>query len=500
MRRLGRRRLQFALALRERAEAEARGDATDAASIAADALACASSLSAFVRAAWPVLEPGTPYLHNWHVDLIAEHLEAVTAGQTTRLLINMPPRYGKSIILSVMWPAWEWIGHPETRWMFASYAATLSTKHSLDRRAVIQSPWYQQRWGDRFKLAGDQNVKTEFQNDRRGVMLATSVGGSATGKGGDRVVVDDPHNPMQAESDVQRRSAVTFFDRTLSNRLDDKKRGAIVVVMQRLHQDDISARCLELGYTHVKIPAEARERTVVRFPSGREVVREAGDLLWPEREGPAEIAQARQSLGSYGYSGQYDQEPAPPGGGLFQPSWFTIVDAVPAASSFVRYWDKAGTQGGGAYTAGVLMAKSPDGFFYVCDVVRGQWSAFERERQIKQTAELDGKDVAVWVEQEPGSGGKESAQNTILNLAGWHARAEAVTGDKATRARPFAAQAEAGNVRVVRDTPERRWNAAFLDELAVFPSGTYKDQADAASGSFNKLALVKPGKIIRVTR
>ncbi len=453
------------------------------------------SLPEFVRAAWPVLEPGTPYLSNWHIDAVSEYLEAVTAGQITRLLVNMPPRYGKSILISVMWPVWEWIRRPETRWLFASYSGSLSVKHSVDRRTVIRSDWYQERWGDRYRLAGDQNAKAEFLNDRRGVMVATSIGGTATGKGGDRLVVDDPHSPIQAESEVKRAAAINFFDRTLCNRLDDKRRGAVVVVMQRLHQEDLSARCIDLGYTHLKLPAVANERTVVRFPSGREVVREAGSVLWPGREGPAEIADARKTLGSYGFSGQYEQEPSPIGGGLFQPGWFgSTVDAVPVHSAYIRYWDKAGTQGAGAYTAGVLMARSPEGMYYVVDVVRGQWSAGERERRIRQTAEQDGFHVAIWIEQEPGSGGKESAQNTVLNLAGWNARAEPVTGDKVARARPFAAQAEAMNVRLVRDAPSRRWNAAFLDELGVFPTGTFKDQVDAASGAFNKLALAtRPG-------
>ncbi len=453
------------------------------------------SLPEFVRAAWPVLEPVTPYLSNWHIDAVSEYLEAVTAGQVTRLLVNMPPRYGKSNLISILWPAWEWIRRPETRWLFASYSGSLSVKHSVDRRAVILSDWYQERWGDRYRLANDQNVKAEFMNDRRGVMVATSIGGTATGKGGERLIVDDPHSPSQAESDVKRAAALNFFDRTLSNRLDDKRRGAVVVVMQRLHQEDLSARCIDLGYTHLKLPAVANERTVVRFPSGREVVREAGSVLWPEREGPAEIADARKTLGSYGFSGQYEQEPSPVGGGLFQPGWFSSpVDAVPIRSVSIRYWDKAGTQGAGAYTAGVLMARSPEGMYFVVDVVRGQWSAGERERRMRQTAEQDGPQVAIWIEQEPGSGGKESAQNSLLNLAGWNARAEPVTGDKVSRARPFAAQAEATNVRLVRDTPSRRWNAAFLDELGVFPTGTFKDQVDAASGAFNKLALAaRPG-------
>ena len=142
------------------------------------------SLPEFVRAAWPVLEPGTPYLSNWHIDAVSEYLEAVTAGQITRLLVNMPPRYGKSILITILWPVWEWIRRPETRWLFASYSGSLSVKHSVDRRTVIRSDWYQERWGDRYRLADDQNAKAEFSNDRRGVMVATSIGGTATGKGG----------------------------------------------------------------------------------------------------------------------------------------------------------------------------------------------------------------------------------------------------------------------------------------------------------------------------
>jgi predicted phage terminase large subunit-like protein len=454
---------------------------------AAERELCGRSLSEFVRAAWPVLEPGTEYLPNWHIDYICEHLEAVTRGEITRLLVNMPPRYMKSLTVSVFWPCWEWTGHPETRWMFASYSKDLSTKHSVDRRQVIQSGWYQDRWGQVVRLSDDANLKTEFMNDSRGVMLATSIGGTATGKGGDRVVVDDPHNPQQAESDVERKGAVTFFDRTLSNRLDNKRTGAIVVVMQRLHEEDVSARCLELGYTHLKLPAEASGRTVVAFPSGREVVREDGELLWPAREGPAEIKQAKAAMGSYAYAGQYDQEPAPPGGGMIKSVWFEPVDAAPVDAAGVRYWDKAGTDGGGDFTCGVLMRRRHDGIFYICDVVRGQWSAHEREKRIRATAEQDGRSVAIWVEQEPGSGGKESAANTVINLAGWNVHAEPVTGDKAVRARPFAAQAEAGNVRIVRAP----WVADFNAECDLFPMGKHDDQVDAASGAFNKLALVK---------
>ena len=173
---------------------------------------------------------------------------------------------------------------------------------------MLQSPWYQARWGDRVCLAPDQNVKTAFQNTQRGLMLATSIGGSVTGKGGNRIVVDDPHNPTQAESDVQREAARTYFSRTLSTRLDDKRRGALVVIMQRLHERDLAALCLDLDFTHVCLPATAEHRTTVTFPrSGRQVIREPGAVLWPAREDHPELEAQRRLLGSAAYAGQYQQ-------------------------------------------------------------------------------------------------------------------------------------------------------------------------------------------------
>lgn len=217
-----------------------------------------ASLRAYVEQAWPILEPETPFIPNWHIDLLIEYLEAVTTGDVRHLLINVPPRSMKSLLVSVFWPTWEWIRRPGGRWICASYAETLALKHSIDRRTILQSSWYQSRWGDRVELASDQNVKGEFLNTRRGVMIATSVGGSITGKGGDRIIVDDLHNPQGAESDAQRDTALAYFRQTLSTRLDNKKTGAIVVVMQRLHERDLSALCQELGYVHVCVPAERR--------------------------------------------------------------------------------------------------------------------------------------------------------------------------------------------------------------------------------------------------
>lgn len=219
------------------------------------ALIAERSLASYVRQAWPIIEPSTRMVWNWHLDAKCEHLEAVTRGQIRRLIINEPPRVGKSVTAAVMWPTWDWTTNPERRFMFVSYSSALSTKHSVDRRTVIQSDWYQRNWGGRVKLSSDQNVKNEFQNTHRGVMVATSVGGSATGKGGDVIVVDDPLNPQEAQSDIERERANTFFDQTVSTRLDDPKTGAIVVIQQRLHERDLTGHLLaQGGWEHLRLP------------------------------------------------------------------------------------------------------------------------------------------------------------------------------------------------------------------------------------------------------
>src|SRR6266849_2240648 len=170
------------------------------------------SLGEFVRQAWLIIEPLTPFVPGWHIDAICDHLEAITRGELRNLLINVPPRHMKSLLVSVLWPAWEWIAHPERRWLYSSYASSLSIRDSVKCRRLIDSPWYRRLWGDRFRLTTDQNTKTRFDNDRSGYRIATSVGGAATGEGGDRLVCDDPHNVQDAESDSVRKATLDWWD------------------------------------------------------------------------------------------------------------------------------------------------------------------------------------------------------------------------------------------------------------------------------------------------
>jgi len=444
------------------------------------------SLAAFVRDSWKVLEPGQPYVHGWHIDAMCEHLEAVTNGDITRLLINVPPGTMKSMLVGVFWPAWQWgpRGLPSNRIISASHEMGLATRDARRMRQLVASNWYQHLWPVAF--VGDQNQKTYFENDATGWRQACAVA-SMTGRRGDVVIWDDPHSVEAALSEAHRETALRVFQETLPTRLNNPDRSAIVIIMQRLHESDVSGLILEndFGYDHLCLPMEYEPDRHCATSIGFSDPREAdGELLFPERFPPEVVERDKKIMGAYAYAGQMQQRPAPRSGGFFDWEKLKIIRAAPRCVEVVRFWDKAGTELGGAYTAGVKMGRTVDGRYIVMDVVRGQWAAAEREAVIKQTANIDGMNCRIWIEQEPGSGGKESAEATIRNLAGYAAKAERATGDKAVRAEPYAVQVEAGNVELV----EGLWNKEFIDEHKSFPVGKYKDQIDAAGGAFNKVA------------
>jgi hypothetical protein len=288
-----------------------------------DAEMAGRSLREFVRQAWPIVEPSTPFVPGWHIDAIIEHLEAVSRGQIRNLLINVPPRHMKSLLVSVFWPSWEWIRFPERRWLYSSYAASLSIRDSVNCRRLIESPWYQEHWGDRFALTSDQNTKGRFDNNRTGYRLTTSVGGAVTGEGGDRIVCDDPHNVQEAESDSIRKSTLDWYDVVMSTRVNDPKTASKVVVMQRCHQQDLSGHLLEQGgFEHLRLPAEYEGPPCVTSIGWRDPRDEHGALLWPARFGTVEVEDLKRSLGSYAAAGQLQQRPSPSGGGIFKLHWF----------------------------------------------------------------------------------------------------------------------------------------------------------------------------------
>lgn len=298
----------------------------------------------FIPLGWPIIEPGTPLLRNWHQDLMAEYLQALFNREIKRLVINIPPRSGKSNFASVLFPSWVWLNNPYEKFVYISYSASLSTFHSVARRRFMQSPWYQEFYGNIFKFTSDENVKNEFANNCTGRMLATSIDGTLTGKGGNFLILDDPHNPKEAHSDVQRENALSYIRVTLPSRLDDKKNGVILCVMQRVHEKDASAMFLDEGYTHLNLQEIAESKTIITYPLSKKVkIREKDDLLHEEREGPEEIKTVKKAMGSLNFAAQYQQRPAPVEGNIYKWRYWHFYNVLPLGGiwEWLQSWDLA---------------------------------------------------------------------------------------------------------------------------------------------------------------
>jgi predicted phage terminase large subunit-like protein len=347
-----------------------------------------ASLIDFVEAAWPSLD-AAEYKSCWAIDALCEHLQAVTDGQIRKLLVNFPPRCAKTLVTSVCWPAWTWSRRwrsyrsgPQVRFLCGSYSHTLSLMNSNLTRRLITSPWYAGHWSTRFRLREDQNTKMQFDTDAGGSRLASSVGGSLLGLGGDVLIVDDPHNTESVESEAERENVLTWFKELSTTRLNDPKQAALVVIMQRLHEADVSGHILSSDdddFVHLMIPMEYEWRRhcvtslgwhdprgvsddgepliemtadgpVPFDPEAEQILEQErnGALMWPERFGPAEVAAMHAGLGPYLASGRLQQSPQPRGGGLFRREWWQLWDApdgkFPVCDLVVASVDGAFTQ------------------------------------------------------------------------------------------------------------------------------------------------------------
>jgi predicted phage terminase large subunit-like protein len=285
------------------------------------------SLREYVRAAWHVVEPGRVFVPNWHIDYIADYLEATAKGQIQNLIINIPPRCMKSLMVSVFFPTWLWTQKPETRWLTSSYAEELAVRDAVKSRRIIKTKWYQERWGSVFQLSGDQNVKSRYENDKTGYRISLGVQSGGTGEGGDYIIVDDPLSAREAYSDVKRNTANAWWDETMSTRGNDQKTAVRIIVMQRLAEDDLTGHVLEkmqkggTHYEHLCLPMEYEPH---RYESGiglddpRKV---PGELLWPEHI-PVPVVKKFQDDLQDAYPGQMQQRPTAKGGAIYQSEWW----------------------------------------------------------------------------------------------------------------------------------------------------------------------------------
>ena len=469
------------------------------------------NLHTFTTAAWHVIEPGTPYIDGWHLQAISEHLEAVSKLQIRNLLINIPPRHMKSIQVAVMWPVFTWINDPSFRWLFSSYAGSLSVRDSLKCRRLIESPWFQDLWGDRFELIGDQNTKTFFENDHSGYRFATSVGASTTGHGGDCIVCDDPHNALEAQSDVMRESTLEWWDQAMSTRLNNPKTGTKVIVMQRLHEKDLSGHVLaKKGWEHLCLPAEfERGRKASSTSLGFKDPRtEDGELLWPERFGRQEIESLKADLGQYGASGQLQQRPSPAEGGIVKRGWFKMLGAdrdLPKLIYVLQSYDTAFTERTNndptaSVTLGVFNSDSGRAVI-VLDCWKDHLGYPELRKKMydeyKSSYGDKNKGVDTVLIEEKGSGISliQDLRRAGIPIHSYNPG----RADKITRVHAISPLIESGIVylpeskRNPGSTPT--WLDPLISELLAFPNAEHDDMVDALSQA---LIFLRDSRLITI--
>lgn len=437
----------------------------------------------FYAEAWPILEPTTRYLPNWHIDAIAEHLEAITHGQIKRLLINVPPGSMKSLASSVLWPAWEWgpMGMASLRYLTTSFNDKPVKRDTRKMRNVVTSEWFQTLWPMGMPRLGETSFENEHTGTREGVAF-----GSLTSQRGDRLIIDDPHSTETAESDTERENTTRKFREGALNRLNDEQNSAILVIMQRLHQDDISGVIEQygMGFEKLIIPMEFEpERRIHTCIGWTDPRKHDGDLMFPDRWPRANIEAKKTDQGEYVWAGQYQQRPAPREGGMFKVDKIEMVDYAPAGGREVRGWDLAGTaKKKSPFTAGVKM-KMVDGVIYITNAKRVRKEVQEMEPWVETVCRNDGFSIFQDLPQDPGVGGKALKASLAKRLHGLNFSITTEPGDKVTRSIPFANQVDAGNVRMVRGD----WNKPLMDEMRNFPAATIKDQVDACSRAYARL-------------
>lgn len=427
-----------------------------------------------------------------HHHVLCEKLEAVERGEIKRLMVFMPPRHGKSELASKRFPAWFLGRNPNRQIITASYSAKLADKFGRDVRNIVASSKFHNLFPE-VTLATDSKAKDLWETNKGGVFLTAGVGGSMTGYGGHLAIIDDPVKDRQdAESEVMRENIWDWYKSVLRTRI--MPNGAIIIVQTRWHVDDLSGRLL----TEMK-NGTGEQWEVVNLPAiaheGDALNRKPGEALWPDAYNCEELDKIRKAVGERDWSALYQGEPTLSTGSIFKVNQINIVEAAPKVTQIVRRWDFAASRDVGKYdpdwTVGVKMQRNTDNSYTVLDVVRFRGLPDEVEKTVMAIASQDGHNVKIVIPQDPGQAGVAQAQYYVKVLAGYKVEAVRETGDKATRADPFASQVNVGNVSLLRAP----WNRVYLDELAAFPSGSHDDQVDASSGAFEVIGLKKTLKM-----
>ncbi len=438
------------------------------------------SFDAFLERAWPHLEGGQLLMPNWHIDAIIERLGRVSRGGTKRLIVNLPPRNGKSNICSIAWVAWILGRDPTLEIVCVSYSNDLSGKLARDCLSIMQSHWYRELF-PRTIISQRRSASYDFETTRGGGRFSTSVGGTLTGRGGDILILDDVIKPEDAYSEVVREAVNAWYRRTLVSRLNDKSSGAIICVMQRLHQYDLCGMLLEAdSWDLLALPAIAEEDSVIPLTRGRLHHRKRGDILHPKREPRHVLEEQRAAMGSTTFAAQFQQAPLPASGNVFKATWLKVwPDSFDPQGhgEIIQSWDtgiKTGEDHAFSVCTTALLAGK---YIYLVDVWRGRLEFPELERKVVELAQLH-RAQTLLIED------KASGQQLIQNLRSKTSPgvpdpiARTPAADKFSRAQGVGSLVEAGQLFL---PAEAHWLGEFKNELLAFPSGRFDDQVDALS-------------------
>lgn len=477
-------------------------------------------LAQYMQQAWHLVEPFTPLVWNWHLEAIAEHLEAVSYGDIKRLLVNMPPRMGKSLSVSVLWPTWVWTFQPQSRWLCASYAFNLSVRDARRSRRILQSHWYQSQWGTVWQFLGDQNQQSRYENTKLGYRMAVGVLGSATGEGGDCLLIDDPHNVFQASSPTYLQNTIDWFDQTWSTRLNNAETGSMVIVAHRVHHNDLSAHVLaQGGWVHLSLPTEfqpAKRCVTVPLKEAetpwQDPRQQPGELLCAARFDAEANRTAKRVMGSIGYSAQHSQNPTPLEGGMFKRHWWRYwkpvgMDLPPVAIQMpngehvyipasdlpeafaqqLQSWDMAFKKAEeNSFVCGELWARhGPNA--YVLDHVHDHLDFIETLLAVRALTKKWPKALLKLVEDK--ANGPAIVQTLKKEIAGF----VEVTpeGSKEARAAAVSPFIEAGNVYLPHPLLHP-WASDIISEAAHFPLGVTDDIVDTMSQALRRLFPTRP--------
>ncbi len=437
-------------------------------------------LYAFTQRSFLELNPTTEFVPNWHIEVVASALEACRRGEITRLIINQPPRSLKSHCASVAFGAFLLGRDPSAQIICASYGQDLANKHAMDTRTIMASNWYQSFF-PRTRLSSQRPALQEFVTTQQGFRLATSVGGVLTGRGANFIIIDDPLKPEEALSDTSRKAANEWFDHTLYSRLNDKRTGCIILIMQRLHEDDLVGHVLGLEpWTVIRFPAiaEEDERHQIRTPYGIRVFkRRVGEALHPEREPLDVLNHIREAQGEYNFSGQYQQAPAPLGGGLVKIEWFKtypLADAPAKYETIVQSWDTANKPTELSDYSVCTTWGARDNHIYLIHVLRKRLDYPSLKRAVREQAEAF-RPEAILIEDK--ASGTQLIQELISEGMQAIQKYEP-TMDKIMRMHAVTSSIENGFVHL----PDKAaWLGEYLHEIASFPKSKYDDQVDSTS-------------------